>query len=257
MHSIYAILGKIRETKPLVLNITNTVTMDLMANGLLAIGAAPIMSSEVSEIKELVHLSQGVNINIGTLDKAFCKRAKVGAKEAYLQGKPCILDPVGTGATKIRTKLAKKLLPYVTTIKGNGSEILSFKDTKRAPLGVESKEPSIQAEGVGRNLSKTLNRTMIITGKVDIIIGGDRTEYIKEGSPLMGMVTGMGCTLGALLAAFQAVEKDRFKASLAATRYFGICGAKAAEQAGSPAAFKSALIDHLYELSFNPKAIYG
>lgn len=111
INEIQSTLTQLRHVQPLVLCLTNYVTMDFMANALLALGAAPLMSESREEIEELVSISHALYINIGTLNDAFMARALFAAKIANYLNKPIVLDPVGAGASKLRTAAALELLP--------------------------------------------------------------------------------------------------------------------------------------------------
>ena len=240
-------LQQIRHTKPLILNVTNYVTMDFMANSLLALGAAPVMSEDRDELEELGTLASSININIGTLTPQFLERAKT---LVMLQSKPIVLDPVGAGATKIRTKAARELLPYVRIVRGNGSEIMALSTNDGKTLGVESTHGAHQALSAAQTLSKQHDLVVAISGATDIIVNSTQTKSLGFGSLLMQYVTGMGCTLTAVIAAFQAVEADSFQAALLGTTYFGLCGEQAALKTNAPGSFKTAFIDSLYAPDF-------
>jgi len=243
---LHQCLTRIRETKPLVLNITNYVTMDFMANSLLALGAAPIMSEEEHELMELVAIASSVNINIGTLDTGFLQKARMAIKQAKNQAKPIILDPVGAGATKIRTQAALEFLPHAAIVRGNASEIMAMYSASNKPLGVEALHTPEQALDAGKYLNTAYRLVVAISGATDIVICQKYTKSLSFGSALMPYVTGMGCTLTAVIAAFHAVEKDPFEAAMLATAYFGLCGEQAVQTTAAPGSFRAAFIDSLY-----------
>ncbi len=239
-------IADLRKLKPLVLCLTNYVTMDFMANSLLALGAAPLMSVCDAEIEELVKISHAININIGTLDDDSIARYYKAVKFAKQYNKPLILDPVGAGASIIRTNCARELMKYVDIIRGNASEIMALIDDDVKTLGVESLNPTKQAKDQAKILANKFNCTIVISGAEDFITDGTREESLTFGSPLMPLVTGMGCTLTAVIAAFRATINDSFEAAKYATSYFGLCGNLANIKADKPATFRSAFIDELY-----------
>lgn len=247
IEAIQCLRNTIRKNKPVILNITNYVTMDLMANGLLALGAAPLMSACDEELEALVQISHAVNLNIGTLDEAFIKRCEQVAKLAQHYHKPAIFDPVGAGASPIRTKTAKALLPYVDIIRGNSSEIMSLIDQDIRTLGVESAHTSMQAKAAACTLAKKYQITVVVSGQIDYVTDGAQEIMLNHGSAVMPLVTGMGCLLTAVIAAFRAVNPDSFQAASMATAYYGLCGSAAEKKAGRPGTFRSAFIDALYE----------
>ena len=239
-------IEKVRKAKPLVLCITNYVTMDFMANALLALGASPIMSVDSRELPELIDISNSLNVNIGTLNDEFVKNVTLACQYAKQTNKPITLDPVGSGATKIRTKLAKDLLEYCSIVKGNASEIKSLLEVNIVTRGVETTHQSIQALDAAKALSEHYNNIVVISGEDDFIIKNDQYEKLSFGSNLMPLVVGMGCSLAAVIAAFSAVNDDCFKAAKLATAYFTLCGNVAMEESKSPGSFRTSFIDQLY-----------
>lgn len=240
-------INTIVSTKPLILNITNMVTMDLMANGLLALGAAPLMSTCDEELEALVRISHAVNMNIGTLDKAFIERCQEVALLAQQYQKPVILDPVGAGASDIRTKTAKLLLPFVDIVRGNASEIMSLVDINVQTSGVESVHSTMQAKEHACALAKQHQITVVVSGEIDYVTNGTQEIELNYGSAVMPLVTGMGCLLTAVIAAFHAVNPHPFEAATLATAYYGLCGSAAEKMSPRPGNFRSAFIDALYE----------
>lgn len=243
-------LTSLRKTKPLVLCLTNYVTMDFMANSLLALGAAPIMSVCDDELEELVRISHAINLNIGTLDADFIARSKLVAALTREYQKPLILDPVGAGASVLRTDTAKDLMKYASIIKGNASEIMALVGDDVRTLGVESANPTQHAQHAARALAENLGCTFVVSGAQDLIVDGTRQEFLAFGSSLMPFITGMGCTLGAVIAAFRSVVPDSYAAAKVATTYFGLCGNLVHEKTGRPGSFRTAFIDELYVADF-------
>lgn len=244
---IQSTLSNLRHIKPLVLCLTNYVTMDFMANSLLALGAAPLMSESHEEIEELIGISQAVYINIGTLNNTFMERAISAAKIANTLNKPVILDPVGSGASKLRTSAALELLPLAHIIRGNASEIISLTGANNATKGVESLDPVSTALGSARYLAQKHNKIIIVSGPEDFISDGKKEQILPFGSPLMPLVTGMGCTLTAVLSAFVSCNPDPFQAAVQATAYFGLCGQLTHQQTHAPASFRQRFIDNLFQ----------
>lgn len=240
-------LKKIRLNRPVILNITNYVTMDFIANGLLSLGASPIMSHDGQEIKELLQISRAVVINLGTLDPIFielCRKTCLFANELNI---PIILDPVGAGASRLRTETAISLINdyEIAVIRGNGSEIQSLCESSIKTNGVDSSLSSADAVEAATQLSHIKNTTIVITGATDIILAGNKIQFYHYGSKLMSAITGMGCLLSAVIAAFQTVSIDRFTASEMAVLFYGLCGEKVALKTHFPGTFKTLFIDQL------------
>lgn len=232
--------------KPVVLNLTNYVTMDFMANTLLALGSAPIMSEDIHEIKDLVNIANVVNLNIGTLNQDFKERALLAAKTAQKKNKCVILDPVGAGASKTRTELAVILSKYSTIIRGNASEIMALGNITSNTRGVESIYQTHDSEEIAKKIATMLNNTIVISGKTDLIITQNNKFTNNFGVELMTKVTGMGCVLTAVIGAFAAVEKDYAMSSLLAVTFYTLCAEKAYHNATAPANFKTEFIDNIY-----------
>lgn len=247
IESIKASFKELKRNKPLVLCLTNYVTMDFMANSLLALGAAPLMSESMDEIEELVTISQSVYINIGTLDKTFLQRAVHAVDIANSLNKPVILDPVGSGASLLRTMAALELLPKASVIRGNASEILSLSAAQSISKGVESVHSVEQAMSIAKSLAAQLNKTIIISGPQDFISDGTKSLLLPFGSTLMPLITGMGCTLTAVIAAFVTSGPDYYVNAARATAFFGLCGQYAEQKAPQPGTFRQAFIDTLYQ----------
>lgn len=246
INAINHAISDIKKNKPLILCLTNTVTMDFMANSLLALGAAPIMSCDDRELKELILISNAVNLNIGTLDSAFIKRCNLAASIAKRYNKPIILDPVGAGASLSRTQSARQLMTSADIIRGNASEIMALMDHQVSTAGVESSHSTSVAKESADRLANGLNCTVIVSGEEDYVTDGKQQQSLTFGSSIMPLVTGMGCTLTAVVAAFRAVIPDSFNAAYLATAYFGLCGTLTERKAQSPGAFRSTFIDMLY-----------
>ncbi|MFC3908659.1 hydroxyethylthiazole kinase [Legionella dresdenensis] len=245
VEQLHNALSVLRARKPLVLSLTNQVTMDLMANSLLALGAAPLMSNAFEEAGELLALSQALNINIGTLNSSFGQDALQTAKLANADNIPVILDPVGAGASQLRTFTAQSLMPHVSIIRGNASEILALADEINTTRGVDAEAEVRQATEVATRL--TLNqRTIVVSGAVDFVTDGSEAFFLPFGSRLMTRVTGMGCTLTAVIAAFAGSGFSLYQAALYGTAYFGLCGMATESKTLMPGTFRQLFIDQLY-----------
>lgn len=246
-----ALLLKIRQEKPLVLNLTNYVTMDLVANGLLSLGASPVMSNAEQEIADLISIARAVIINLGTLNDSFIQLCALACKTANQLAIPVILDPVGVGASHYRTSTALQLIRdfKIAIVRGNASEIMSLAGAAGVPKGVDSTASSMEAIASAAFLAENYAVTVAISGKTDVIVDAKQTAQFEHGSSMMPRITGTGCLLSAVVGAFHAVEPDRFTAAAAATLFYGICGETAAEQATGPGSFRSAFLDALYTVT--------
>ncbi len=246
-------LCSVREYKPLVHNITNLVVTEFAANTLLACGASPLMAHDPNELSEIVNISKVLNINIGTLDSEQINNMGLAIQEANQQKKLIIIDPVGAGASLLRTNTALKLIKMSERciIKGNGSEILALSQNLISKSkGVDSVNSPEQALSAAKLLIKQFNiECIVITGASDLVISSDSVSEHNNGDQLMTKVTGTGCSLGGIIAAFCAVENDAFKACQSAVSYYGICGELAAGKASGPGSFKSIFLDQMQNIN--------
>lgn len=245
-------LRRVRERKPLVHNITNYVVMNYTANALLACGASPVMAHAAEEVEEMVSLAGALVLNIGTLSPPWIEAMLKAGKRANALHVPVILDPVGAGATRLRTDSAKRLIEGLSlrVIRGNASEILSLAGEKSGSRtkGVDSVHTVDQATETAMALAKELRTTLAITGAVDLITDGERVCRVMNGHEMMSHVTGTGCTATVIIGAFLAVDPNPLEAATTGLSYFGLAGEKAAARALAPGSFQIALLDALYEM---------
>ncbi|MFB2875433.1 hydroxyethylthiazole kinase [Floridanema aerugineum] len=243
-------LISIRETTPLIHNITNYVVMNNTANALLALGASPVMAHALNEVEEMVNLAAALVINIGTLNNDWIAAMHKAMLSAKKLNKPIIFDPVGAGATSYRTETTKKLLNTATptVIRGNASEIAAIAHQNIRTKGVDSTQDSQTVVTVAQTLANLYQCTVVISGAVDFVVSGKRIFQIENGHPLMSKVTGMGCTATALIGAFQAVNSDATIAATHAMAVMGIAGEIAAEKSTGPGSLQLNFLDALYNL---------
>lgn len=241
----------IHEKKPLILCLTNYVTMDFMANSLLALGAAPLMSESEDEIEELIKISQAVYLNLGTLNPAFIERAQHAVTHAKMLKKPIILDPVGAGASRIRTDTALSLMHDANVIRGNASEIMSLAGAHNNTRGVETADQVSSATMSARAIAQRCKNVVAISGAADFITDLSQEQTLAYGSPLMPLITGMGCTLTAVISAFISCSDNYYQGTLQALAYFSLCGQQVAKSVQKPGAFRQHFIDALYAPDWN------
>ena len=244
-------LAAVREQKPLIHNITNFVVMNYTANALLAMGASPVMAHAHNEVEDMVSFAGALVLNIGTLTDDWIAAMIKAGKKATEQQTPIILDPVGSGATPLRTHSAKKIIDAakIGVIRGNASEILSLRHDTSKTKGVDSIHSVEEAADAASVLAEELNTTLAITGAVDLVTDGSRKLRVANGHSLMGYVTGTGCTATAMIGAFLAVDDDPLSATATALAYFGLAGEVAACNAGAPGSFMIQMIDALYTIT--------
>lgn len=243
-------LKKLREKKPLVHNITNFVVMNYTANILLAIGASPVMSHAQEEVEEMVSLASALVLNIGTLTPDWIESMVRAGKKANKFNIPIILDPVGSGATSLRTESVRRLIKELSikVIRGNASEVLSIVRRESGTKGVDSVHSVDDASETALAIAQELGITLVITGEVDLITDGERTLRVYNGHRMMGVLTGTGCAATAIIAAFLTVDNDPVTASATALAYFGLAGEIGAKISQGPGSFMTASLDALYNI---------
>jgi hydroxyethylthiazole kinase len=247
------ILREIRKRQPLIHHITNFVVMNSTANVTLAIGASPIMAHAHEEMEAMSAFTSALNLNIGTLTPYWVDSMLMAGKVAGERGIPIILDPVGSGATPLRTEAAKKILAEVpvTVIRGNASEVMSlFTHKEEIKIrGVDSLETVDAVRDGAHRLAKALKKVVAVTGEVDFITNGEKAVEVHNGHPMFGRVTGTGCAATTAVSCFCAVEPDPLVAAACALGYYGLAGEEAARVSNGPGSFQVALYDALYNMS--------
>ncbi|MCE5323391.1 hydroxyethylthiazole kinase [bacterium] len=245
-------LAAIRKKKPLIHSITNFVVMNETANTTLCIGALPIMSHAVEEVEEMVGIAGALVLNIGTLTPTWIDAMELAGKRANELGIPVILDPVGAGATKLRTESSKRLLENVkvSIVRGNAGEVATLAGIAAEVRGVESIGAEAGTDEIAKKFASTYGCTVAITGPVDVVSDGSRIAHISNGDAMLGKVVGTGCMSNVIVASFAAVDKDAFSAAVGGLAVFGIAGEMAAKTSGErPGTFHVELYNALYAIS--------
>ncbi|MHB8840233.1 MAG: hydroxyethylthiazole kinase [Candidatus Aquicultor sp.] len=244
-------LQAIRDKKPLIHHITNFVVMNETANATLCIGALPVMAHAKEEVEEMVGFAGALVLNIGTLTPELIDSMIIAGKKANQLGIPIVFDPVGAGATKLRTDASNRIMGELelAIIRGNSAEIGILAGAGGEIKGVEAVGKSEQMAEVAREFAARQNAVISVTGIQDIITDGERIALVSNGDPMMGTVTGTGCISTTITASFAAVQPDRFIAATGALTAYGIAGEKAAFISGSrPGTFHASLYDTIYAL---------
>lgn len=254
-------LENLRSKEPLIHNITNYVTVNDCANILLACGASPIMADDAKEAEEVTSVCDGLNINIGTLNERTIPAMLLAGKKANELGHPVVLDPVGAGVSGLRTQTALKLLEEVkfSVIRGNISEIktlaLGFGHTKGVDAGSDDMVTEDNIDSIiefAKEFSKRTGAVIAITGAIDIVTDSETAYCIKNGCSAMSKITGSGCQLSAMTAAYITANSDNIlSATVAAVCAMGLCGEKAYErmsEVDGNASYRNYIIDAVYNL---------
>jgi hydroxyethylthiazole kinase len=258
-------LENVRSHAPLVHCITNYVTVNDVANILIACGASPIMSDDFHEVSEITSICGGLVINIGTLNQSTIPSMFLAGAKANELGRPVILDPVGAGASQLRTETAKKLIEDVkfSVIRGNISEIKALALGSGKTKGVDADESDkVTLETLedtvafAREFSRKTGAIIAITGVIDIAVNQDSSYTIRNGHSMMSKITGSGCMLSALIGAYLAANSgSELEACAAALGAMGLCGEQAYQrliknEAGN-SSYRNYLIDEVFNLKGN------
>lgn len=249
-------LENVRNTVPLIHNITNYVTVNDVANVLLACGASPIMADDEGEVEEITAICSGLNINIGTLNSRTIPSMLKAGKAAQALNHPVVLDPVGAGASTLRTDTARRLIREIrfTVVRGNMSEIKTLAAGSGNTRGVDASVEDVVTEdnlesaiAFVKDLSARDGAIVAVTGAIDLVADAERCYVIRNGRPEMGKVTGTGCQLSALTAAYVAANSGNcLEAAAAAVCLMGLAGeigfSRMAPGDGN-AAYRSRIID--------------
>ena len=227
-------LENVRAKSPLVHNITNYVTVNDVANVLLAAGGSPIMSDDADDVEDITSICGGLNINIGTLNKNTIPSMFLAGKKANALGHIVLLDPVGAGASRLRTDTANRLMREVRfdAVRGNISEIKTLCTGSGTTKGVDADAVDAVMEANlddGVALVKAFARQagciIAVTGAIDLVSDGERCWCIRNGRPEMSRITGTGCQLSALTTAFLVANPGhKLEAAAAAVCTMGLAG---------------------------------
>ena len=258
-------LGKcienVRKNVPLVHNITNYVTVNDVANVLLACGGSPIMSDEPDDVEDITSICGGLNINIGTLNKRTIEAMHIAGKKSNELNHIVLLDPVGAGASALRTNTAVDIMDNIRldVIRGNISEIKTLALGSGTTKGVDAdvadavtEESLDKSVEFVKNFAKTAGTIVAVTGAIDLVSDGDRCFVIRNGRPEMGRITGTGCQLSGMMTAFVVANPDnRLEAAAAAVCTMGLAGEigwSHMEAHDGNSTYRNRIIDAIYNM---------
>ena len=254
-------LDNVRATTPLVHSITNYVTVNDCANALLAIGASPIMSDEPEDVRDITSICGGLVLNIGTLNERSIAGMFAAGERAAELGHAIVLDPVGAGASALRTQTAGDLLDKlpIAVIRGNMSEVKALAGGASSTRGVDVCPDDAVTEGnlaesaaFVRAFAAKTGAVVAVTGAIDIVADAHRAFAIRNGSALMGRITGAGCMLTCVCAAYAVANPDALlESQVAAVASMGLAGQVAQGRMGGldgNGSFRTYLLDALYRM---------
>ena len=255
------LFANVRAKSPLVHNITNYVTVNDCANIVLACGASPIMADDAAEVEDIISLCAGLNLNIGTLNSRTIPSMLLAGHTANRLGRPVVLDPVGAGASHLRTETALRLLREVkfTVIRGNISEIRTLAAGSGTTKGVDADtadkvtdETLDKTVAFAKAFSARTGAVVAVTGAIDLVSDGTACYVIRNGRPEMGKITGTGCQLSGMMTAFVVANPDnKLEAAAAAVCAMGLAGeigwSRMAEGDGN-STYRNRIIDAIYNM---------
>jgi len=240
-------LDAVREKNPLIHHITNYVTVNDCANMTLALGASPVMADDPAEAADMAAISSALVINIGTLNVRTVESMLAAGRKANGKGIPVIFDPVGCGATRMRTETAKRLAEEIrfTVVRGNISEIGALCGMSSHTKGVDATAADAEMDAaVAGKAAEDLRCVAVITGAVDTVTDGTRLIRIGNGVPEMARLTGTGCMCTSAVASFCAAAEGNFlEAAAAAVIAMGLCGEKAWQASTGLGNFHACIFD--------------
>ena len=254
-------IENVRKNVPLVHNITNYVTVNDVANILLACGGSPIMSDEPEDVEDITTICGGLNINIGTLNqRSIAGMFRAGAKANAL-GHVVLLDPVGAGASALRTNTAVELMEKIkfTVIRGNISEIKTLALGSGTTKGVDADVADAvtdanldNAVAFVKDFAAKSGAIVAVTGAIDLVSDGKTSYVIRNGRPEMGKITGTGCQLSGMMTAFVVANPDnRLEAAAAAVCAMGLAGEigwSRMQDGDGNSTYRNRIIDAIYNM---------
>lgn len=226
-------LNQVRQHNPLIHNITNLVSANFTANGLLALGASPMMAETPDEMAELASISGAVVLNLGTPSDEKVAAMFAAGKAANQAGVPVVLDPIAAGGSQLRRQTIKKLADNMRfdAIRGNAGELAHLAGVDWASKGVDAGSGTGDLAQIVQKVAQLYNCVAILTGQIDYVSDGKQVARLNNGVALFPKVTASGCLLSAVVGAFLAVapRDDYFQAACEACTVYAVAGELAAE----------------------------
>ena len=258
-------VNKVKAANPMAGSITNSVTINFVANAQLAVGGSAAMADLPDEGEFIATAGGATYINVGTLTPIYEETLPRTAKALFEAKKPWVLDPVAIGIGELRTKLLLGFKEYKpSVIRGNASEVIALAGLwgleggtdQSAVRGVDSTDTVNAAREAAVALAKYTGGAVAVSGKTDLVTDGETVVYSYGGSRFMEKITGSGCSLGGVAAVY-ATAASPFIAALTATAVYNLAGKRAELRACAPGSFQTAFLDELYiataeEIADNP-----
>ena len=254
-------LENVRKSTPLVHNITNYVTVNDVANVLLACGGSPIMSDEPDDVADITSICGGLNINIGTLNQQTIEAMFIAGERSKALGHIVLLDPVGAGASALRTNTAVEIMEKIKpdVIRGNISEIKTLALGSGTTKGVDADSADTVTEdnldrmvAFAKSFAARTGAVVAITGVIDLVADTDKCYVIRNGRPEMSRITGTGCQLSGLATAYAIANPERMtEAVAAAVCMMGLAGEIGVSEMTSGegnSSLRNRIIDAIYNM---------
>lgn len=245
------LIQHLRKEQPLVHCITNFVVANFQANGLLAIGASPVMADAIEEAEDIAKIASCSILNIGTLKQQTVDAMILAGNSARTAGNPVVLDPVGAGATPFRKASVLKVLAEVdvTLIRCNAGELAAIADVPWKAKGVDAGEGSADIEAIAKKVAIGHSCLVAVSGQTDIVTDGHRSLFIEGGHPSMTEITGTGCLLSSVVGAFLAVGSESpLEAAADALSFYKRAGEVSAGISAGPGDFAVNFLNTLHTL---------
>lgn len=255
----------VRRTNPMAPSLTNTVTVNFVANAQIAVGGSAAMFYLPDEGEALGTLGGATYFNVGTLLPIYEQTVPLTLEALRHAGKPWVLDPVAVGVGALRTKLLLQMKEYrPEIIRGNASEIIALAGLWRlkggaettTARGVDSTDSVSAAKQAAAALAKWTGGAVSVSGVDDYVTDGTVGAVSHGGSHFMEKITGSGCSLGGVSAVYLCAAPP-FTAALTAVSAYNLAGLRAGRRTAGPASFQTAFLDELYlaspeEIAENP-----
>lgn len=220
------------------------------------------MADDIHEVEEITAICGGLNINIGTLNERTIEGMFAAGKKANELSHPVLLDPVGAGASTLRTDTALRLTEEIkfTVIRGNISEIKTLALGSGTTKGVDAdvadavtEDNLADAVAFAKGFAKKMGCIVAITGAIDLVSDGKECYVIRNGRLEMGKITGTGCQLSGMMTAFTVANPDnQLEAAAAAVCAMGLAGEIGFEhmaEGDGNSTYRNRIIDAIYNMN--------
>ena len=269
---------QIKNDKPLIHCITNPISIHDCANVILAVGARPIMAEHPAEVADITASAGALMLNLGNITDARIESMKRSMRRAVENNIPVLLDLVGVACSSLRLDLARELMSigHPAVLKGNMSELLAVSGLPSHAIGIDAgMQDTLTSENIDvisdvlKAFSRSNQSVVMATGKCDFVTDGEQVILVENGTATLSGITGTGCMVGALTAAFlpgcKAVgavcedagentdgdiqPKDHLMAAILGTGLMGIAGEEAEKISRGPGSFQVNLLDEIYGIT--------